>query len=54
MFEEIYSRPPEQAEVDSVETFLAEQAKLRGGDAKLAWSDLAHVLFNSKEFIFVR
>jgi hypothetical protein len=44
MFVRIFGRTPEPAERDSVQTFLAEGS----------WSDLAHVLFNAKEFLFLR
>ena len=33
--------------------FVEEQQAQTGGDATGAWGDLAHVLFNVKEFIFV-
>lgn len=44
MFVRIFGRAPEPAERDRVQTFLAEGS----------WSDLAHVLLNAKEFLFVR
>ena len=45
MFLRVFARPPEPAERDRIQTFLA---------AEGSWSDLAHVLFNAKEFLFVR
>ncbi len=44
MFVRIFARAPEPAERDRVQTFLREGS----------WSDLAHVLFNAKEFLFLR
>jgi hypothetical protein len=44
MFEEAFSRPPTPNEKDDIQTFLKD----------MSWTDLAHVLFNSKEFIFIR
>jgi hypothetical protein len=44
MFLRIFARAPEPAERDRVQTFLREGS----------WSDLAHVLFNAKEFLFLR
>jgi hypothetical protein len=45
MFLTAFGRPPEAREVREVEQFVREQG---------SWTDVAHVLFNSKEFIFVR
>lgn len=42
-------REPSQSELASVETFL----KSRGVETEKAWADFAHVLFNTKEFIFL-
>jgi hypothetical protein len=44
MFVRIFARTPEPAERDRVLTFLEQGS----------WSDLAHVLFNAKEFLFLR
>jgi len=44
MFLEAFARPPLPTEVAGVKQFLTERS----------WADLAHVLFNAKEFIFVR
>jgi len=54
MFVRAYARPPTAAEHAEIADFLAEQRSRREGDEQAAWSDLAHVLFNSTEFIFVR
>lgn len=59
MYQSAYARPPSESEVAACLEFLEGQAKLyasNGGrpEADLAaWADLAHVLFNAKEFIFV-
>ncbi len=47
-------RPPSELERRELLAFLAEQGKLHGrADDPRAWTDLAHVMFNLKEFIFV-
>ncbi len=49
-----FGRPPTTDEVALATAFVAEQAKEYGKpDHPKAWADLAHVLFNAKEFIFV-
>jgi hypothetical protein len=54
MYEGGFGRVPAKAELVAAMEFLAEQGKEYGKvDAPKAWSDLAHVLFNAKEFIFV-
>ena len=45
MFLRIFARAPEPAERDRVQTFLS---------ADGSWKDLAHVLFNAKEFLFLK
>jgi hypothetical protein len=45
MFVRIFAREPEPAERDRILTFLAGEG---------SWNDLAHVLFNAKEFLFLR
>jgi hypothetical protein len=45
MFVRIFARGPEPAERDRIMTFIGD-----GG----SWGDLAHVLFNAKEFLFLR
>jgi hypothetical protein len=56
MYVRAFGRPPAAAECASCEAFVREQAKLRGTAVNdpAPWSDLAHTLFNVKEFIFVR
>ena len=57
MFETAFGRPPDTEEIRETEAFLdgqkAEYTTFGDGDPRI-WADLAHVLFNSTEFIFVR
>jgi hypothetical protein len=54
MYESAFGRPPTKAELAAAVEFLADQAAEHGKpDHPRAWADLAHVLFNAKEFIFV-
>jgi cytochrome c553 len=54
MYEAAYGRPPSPDELDAAVGFVAGQSKEYGEpDHPKAWADLAHVLFNAKEFIFV-
>jgi hypothetical protein len=57
MFVRAFGRAPEQSEREDVRAFLEQQARLYDGastDDPRVWTDLAHVMFNSTEFIFVR
>lgn len=57
MFQNAYARPIEAVEVEKSLQFLTSQIKHYGesSDAEFrAWADLAHVMINSKEFIFIR
>ncbi len=53
MYETGFGRLPTDTELDDALAFLAEQGKEYGRIDERAWADLAHVLFNVKEFIFV-
>jgi len=59
MYRSAFCRMPEAAETAAAVEFLAAQTKGHGGDftqdqrQEAAWADLAHALFNAKEFIFV-
>jgi len=56
MYEEAYARPPSAEEFTAIAEFLkAQRARYSDqvSDAQV-WTDLAHVLINSTEFIFVR
>ena len=59
MYETAFARPPTDRELADAMRFLHEQARDQGlsPDAAVAdprvWADLAHVLVNVKEFIFL-
>jgi hypothetical protein len=54
MYQSAFGRPPTAGEAASCRDFLNRQAKLYGkADDPAAWADLAHALFNVKEFIFL-
>jgi hypothetical protein len=48
-YETAFARPPTAQELESGRKFLGSQP-----DSRLAWAAFCHVLFNVKEFIFVR
>jgi len=56
MYQQAYARPPSAEERSAVSEFLAAQRERYGSEATDAqvWTDLAHVLINSTEFLFVR
>jgi len=54
MYVTAFARPPADAELQAAAGFLAEQdGKYGAANDPRSWSDLAHVLLNVKEFIFV-
>lgn len=54
MYVSAFGRPPTDAEIHDAEAFVESQAKqYDAGDHLHPWADLAHVLFNVKEFIFI-
>jgi mono/diheme cytochrome c family protein len=56
LYREAFSRPPTSDETAAAREFLREQQTLYGTDrgaAQRSWTDLCHVLFNVKEFIFL-
>ncbi len=54
MYASAFGRAPTKDEVTAATEFVAELSKDYGKpDHPKAWADLAHVLFNAKEFIFV-
>jgi hypothetical protein len=53
MYLSALGRPPCDAESSACRQFLAPRVHGRDGDIE-AWADLAHVMFNLKEFIFLR
>jgi hypothetical protein len=60
MYETAFARKPNPEELRAATAFIDEQAKQYGvaGEAvwtdHRVWADLAHVLFNCKEFIFIQ
>lgn len=59
MFQQALSRPPtadETAEFEQLVDSLAEQHQINGGQtmhAAVLWKDVAHVMFNLQEFIYI-
>jgi hypothetical protein len=55
MYLSAFSRPPTESELTACLGFLERQTQLNQGrpDGLAAWKDLAHTLFNVKEFIFL-
>ena len=54
MFEMAFSRQPSAKELADVRAFAEEQGRQYGNvEDPRVWADVAHVLFNVKEFIFV-
>ena len=53
LFEMITGKPPSQADQEKLFAFLKTQTKLHGNLTEEVWSDLAHVLINSKGFLFL-
>jgi hypothetical protein len=51
MYQSAFARPPTESESATCEKFLEQQ---RLGEKLEGWTALAHVLFNVKEFIFVK
>jgi hypothetical protein len=55
MYEAAFGRTPAKEELVAALGFVAEQSKEYGKpDHPKAWVDLAHALFNAKEFLFVK
>ena len=55
LYETALGRPPDAGETAAGLAFVAEQARAYGQDGeRRAWADLCHVLFNTKEFIYVK
>jgi hypothetical protein len=55
MYRQAFARPPGEGEVRGCVDFLERQARLDGQsrDDAADWTDLAHVLYNMKEFLYV-
>jgi hypothetical protein len=56
MYRQAFGRPPDSHECRLCLAFLAQQRAMHGVDeaAPAPWTDLAHTLFNAKEFVYVR
>jgi mono/diheme cytochrome c family protein len=60
MFSAAFARPPQPEETARFVAFAQESAKLRGVDVAIfmncqpVWQDVAHAIFNLKEFIYVQ
>jgi hypothetical protein len=54
LYEAAFTRLPTAAERQAARDFLADARHEYGTDEQRKWTDLCHVLFNVKEFIFVR
>ncbi len=54
MYERATGRLPDPATTAALAAFLKEQATAYGTTDARAWTDLAHVLFNQKEFLYLR
>jgi hypothetical protein len=54
LYETAFGRLPDAEEAAAALAFLEEQSKLTGGGELQAWTELCHVLFNVKEFIFLK
>jgi hypothetical protein len=53
MYLAAFSREPTGEESAAALLFVAEQAKEYGESSERVWADLAHVIFNVKEFVFI-
>ena len=54
MYLTAYARPPGKEELSAAQAFLDRQSAQYGQSSDVrAWADLAHVLMNAKEFIFI-
>ncbi len=59
MYETAFARPPKKEELDDALAFLVLQARQRELDPiqseqdEDVWTDLCHILFNVKEFVFL-
>ena len=53
MYQTAFARLPSQSEMDACTEFLERQGRLGEVSELALWSDLAHVLINAKEFIYV-
>jgi hypothetical protein len=60
MYQSLFARAPSGEEITFADEFLQTQAKILGVPAEridrdpIVWRELAHVLVNTKEFVFIR
>ncbi|MDF1812390.1 MAG: DUF1553 domain-containing protein, partial [Verrucomicrobiales bacterium] len=54
MYEEAFGSLPDSKTVTALHNFLETQGSLYGKVGEEAWADLAHVLINMKEFVYLR
>lgn len=54
MYEKATGHPPDETTIAALITFVKEQSKVYGATDARAWGDLAHVLFNHKDFLYLR
>jgi mono/diheme cytochrome c family protein len=54
MYEAVTSRVPDAETTAALAAFLKNQATVYGASDSRAWADLAHVLLNQKDFIYLR
>ncbi len=52
LYQTAFSRPPKQAETQSLQSFLNTETS-SAQDPAAAWTDIAHAIINTKEFIFI-
>ncbi len=53
LYQEAFARPPTAEEVGRCVAYLEARRSAGPADEKAAWADLAHALFNVKEFVYV-
>ena len=53
MYEKAIGKPPTKSQLNTLKSFLDQQAAEYGKVDQRAWSDLAHVIINLKDFIYL-
>ena len=53
MYESATGRIPGDSHIELLQSFLDQQSELHGARDERAWADLAHALFNLKDFIYL-
>jgi hypothetical protein len=54
MLERATGQIPNAPDLDRLERFLTAQTSGYQGNSARAWTDLAHVVFNTKDFLYIR